>query len=138
MALNTSLVSPFTMHHIEHSTAAIQAAWAWGVAGVSAIGGVAHRYLGQSSTAPGTVKLIDAGFAGLFILALIWANIMQWRQRIADATIAQAAIEKRDEKLDQLEKEVRESLLADLRQANSARHQMIDLMKRQEGRDLSP
>lgn len=123
------------MQHIEHSTAAIQAVWAWGVAGFSAMGAVAHRYLGQSITPPGTEKLVDAGFAGLFILALIWANIMQWRQRIADAKTAQEAIEKRDAKLDQLEKEVRESLLTDLRNANATRHEMIDLMRRKENRD---
>lgn len=124
------------MHHsIEHAASAAQSVWAYSIAGASAIGGVAHRYLGQSLTPPGTEKLIDAGFAGLFILALLWANIAQWRQRIADAKSAQEAIDKRDEKLDQLEKEVRESLLTDLRNANATRHEMIDLMRRKENRD---
>lgn len=127
------------MHpHLETTACAAQAIWAYAIAGASAIGAVGHRYIGQTFTPPGTEKLIDAGFAGLFILALLWANIAQWRQRIADAKTAQAALDDRDAKLATLEKEVRESLLTDLRAANATRHEMIDLMRRKENRDTSP
>jgi hypothetical protein len=121
--------------HIEHSTNAIQTVWAYGLAGVSAVGGVLHRLIGQTITPPGTEKLVDAGFAGLFILALLWANIMQWRQRIADAKVYQAALDERDRRMSELEKTFRDSYVAELKAGNATRAEMIALMRRRDDRD---
>ena len=122
--------------HLETASSAAQVLIAYSLAGFSAIAAVCHRLIGDTlPLPPGSEKLIDAGFAGLFILALLWGNIAQWRQRQTDSKTFQDALNVRDEKLEALEREVRISLLTDLREANTSRHQMIALMQRKENRD---
>jgi len=109
-------------HHIETATSA---AVAFATAGASAIGALASRVLGSTiNLPPGMERILDLGFAGVFILALIYGLRIVWVSKLES-----------DKKHDELEKQVREGLMEDLKEANKTRAEMIDLMRRKESRD---
>ena len=69
-------------------------------------------------------RILDLGFAGVFIIALIYGIRIVWVSKLES-----------DKKHDELEKQVREGLMEDLKEANKTRAEMIDLMRRKESRD---
>ena len=113
------------MHHIEATTLAVKAAIGFAVAGASALGAIASATVGDSLP-PWTERILDVGFAGVFIVALIYALRMERMARI-----------KSDEKCDALEREIRDELKAELKAGNEARREMVQLMRRKESRDIS-
>lgn len=127
--------------HLESAAVSAKAAWAFGTAGFSALGALGSRLLGDSMP-PGTERLLDLGFAGIFILALLWGMRVQWLQRIADQAKADtreekliALVNEKEKRMNELEREFREGLRNDLQSAEASRREMIELMKGQRDRD---
>ena len=115
------------MHpHLETAALTLKAAWAFGTAGAAALGALATTILGDSLP-PGSERLLDLGFAGLFILALLYALRIVWMAKLES-----------DKKYDDLEKEIRETLANDVKEANRTRAEMVELMRRKEDRDTHP
>ncbi|MFM2242973.1 MAG: hypothetical protein RLZ97_1828 [Verrucomicrobiota bacterium] len=114
------------MHHAaDHLTNAVPA---FVTAGAAAIGAIGSRILGATNPLPaGLERLLDLGFAGIFIAALIYGLRIVWAAKL-DA----------DKKHDELEREIRTRLMAEIEQANKSRAEMIDLMRRKESRDTAP
>jgi hypothetical protein len=102
-----------------------QEGFAYATAFVSAIAWVASSLIGEMIL-PGTERLLDFGFAGVFVVSLIYALKIERQSR-----------ESLQKKYDVLEKEVRDALVSDLKEANRSRNEMIELMRRKEGRDLN-
>ena len=99
---------------------------AFATAGVAAIGAIGSRVLGATIELPkGFERLLDLGFAGVFIAALIYGLRIVWAAKLES-----------DKKHDDLEKEIRTRLMAEIEQGNKSRAEMIDLMRRKESRDL--
>lgn len=113
----------FSIVHLETTALTVKAAWAFGTAGVSAVVAIGSR-LFADALPPGSERLLDLGFAGIFILALLYGMRVLWLSKMES-----------DAKLADLEKEVRCGLLEDLRAAKASRAEMIDLMRRKENRD---
>lgn len=111
------------MHPIENAALAVKAGWAFGAAGASALVAIGTRIFADALP-PGSERLLDLGFAGIFIIALLYGMRTLWLSK-----------QESDKKLAELEKEVRDGLLEDLRAANASRAEMIDLMRRKESRD---
>lgn len=111
------------MHHIETASAAV---WAFATAGASAIGALGSRLVGATIDLPvGLERVLDLGFAGVFIAALIYGIRIVWISKLES-----------DKKHDTLEKEIRDGLVEDLKEANRTRAEMIQLMRRKENRDM--
>jgi endo-alpha-1,4-polygalactosaminidase (GH114 family) len=144
------------MIHLDHLSNASQFTWSLATAGVSAIAALtAQVYADALPAMGGFERLLDLGFAGVFILALLWGMRVQWNQRLADKTAAEAredaaakAVEAREEKLIKiiegkearmasLEKEVRDVLVTTVTQSAANQTEMLQLMRRREHRDLS-
>lgn len=102
-----------------------QEGFAYAMAFVSATAWVASSLIGEMIL-PGTERLLDFGFAGVFVVSLIYALKIERQSR-----------ELLQKKYDVLEKEVRDALVSDLKEANRSRNEMIELMRRKEGRDLN-
>jgi len=101
---------------------------AFATAGAAAIGALSSRILGASVELPaGLERVLDLGFAGVFIAALIYGLRIVWTSKLES-----------DRKHDELEREVRTRLMAEIEQANKSRAEMIDLMRRKESRDTAP
>lgn len=114
--------------HLETATAAAKIGWAFGTAGLSAFGALTSRFLGATIDLPlGLERVLDLGFAGVFIAALIYGIRIVWVSKLES-----------DKKHDELERQVREGLMKDLQEANRARGEMIELMRRKENRDTTP
>ncbi len=111
--------------HFESAALTLKAGWAFGTAGVSAMGAIGSRLLGDALP-PGSERLLDLGFAGIFIAALLYGMRVLWLSKVAA-----------EDKLAALEKEVRDGLRADMRDAQNSRAKMIDLMERKEDRDTA-
>lgn len=110
-------------HHIETATTAVVA---FATAGASAIGALASRVVGATiDLPPGMERILDLGFAGVFILALIYGIRIVWVSKLES-----------DKKHDTLEKEIRDGLIEDLKEANRTRAEMVQLMRRKENRDM--
>ena len=112
------------MNHFESATVAAKAVWAFGAAGASALGAVAST-IASDALPPGSERLLDFGFAGIFIIALIYGIRIVWISKLES-----------DKKHDTLEKEIRDGLIQDLREANKTRAEMVQLMRRRENRDI--
>lgn len=102
-----------------------QEGFAYAMAFVSSTAWVASSLIGEMIL-PGTERLLDFGFAGVFVVSLIYALKIERQSR-----------ELLQKKYDVLEKEVRDALVSDLKEANRSRNEMIELMRRKEGRDLN-
>ena len=111
------------MQHFESAAYTIKAGWAFGTAGASALGAIASTIASDVLPA-GSERLLDFGFAGIFIIALIYGIRIVWLSKLDS-----------DRKHDALEKEVRDALMSDLKEANQTRTEMIQLMRRKESRD---
>lgn len=98
---------------------------AFATAGFAAFGAIASRTIGASVELPaGLERVLDLGFAGVFIAALIYGLRIVWVSKLES-----------DKKHDDLEKEIRTRLMAEIEQGNKSRAEMIDLMRRKESRD---
>jgi hypothetical protein len=113
------------MSHLETAAMTAKAAFAFGTAGISAVGAIGSR-LFADALPPGSERLLDLGFAGIFIAALLYGMRIIWLSKLES-----------DKKHDTLEKEIREGLIADLKEANKTRSEMIELMRRKETRDTN-
>lgn len=102
---------------LETTALTVRAAWSFGTAALSAFGAIASRLLADALP-PGTERLIDLGFAGIFIISLLYCVRVLWLSKLD-------ALKKHAE----LEKEVRDGLLQDLREANKGRIEMIEALK---------
>jgi hypothetical protein len=104
------------MTHTDHIATAIPA---FATAGTAAIGALGSRVLGATVELPGGLeRLLDLGFAGVFIAALIYGMRAVW-----------ASKHESERKHEELEKEIRERLLNELEQANRTRAELIQLMR---------
>lgn len=117
---------------VEHVAAGVKTAIAFGVAGVSSATVLIADLTGAGVPA-WAARLLDYGMAGLFILALIYAiKVLR-----ADAAVLRADLEKKDGKIESLEKEIRDGLRRDLQDAHSSRQEMIRLMRKGDEREES-
>jgi len=92
---------------------------AFATAGTAAIGALGSRVLGATVELPGGLeRLLDLGFAGVFITALIYGLRAVWSSK-----------QESDRKHDDLEREIRTRLMAELEQANKSRAELIQLMR---------
>ncbi len=111
--------------HFESAALTLKATVAFGTCGISALGAIGSRLLADALP-PGSERLLDLGFAGIFILALLYGMRVLWLSKV-DA----------ENKLAALEKEVREGMRADMQEAQATRQKMVDLMERRENRDTA-
>ena len=116
------------MPPIDQAAVAAKLAWNFGAAGVAAFGAIATHVLG-SDMPQGMEGLAQLGFAGFFILALLGALKVVWDARIRDVQLLSDKLDSMAAQKAALEKEVRESLRQDLRDATASRQEMIRLMK---------
>ena len=111
------------MQHLEHASAAVVA---FATAGASAIAALTGRVIGATVDLPvGLERLMDLGFAGVFIAALIYGIRIVWVSKLES-----------DKKHDALEKEIRDGLIEDLKEASRTRNEMVQIMRRKETRDV--
>lgn len=113
---------------VETAAAGVKLAWSFGTAGVAAFGAIGSRLLADSFP-PGSERLLDLGFAGIFIMALLWALKIVWQSRANDISNLVQKLDMKDARIAALEKEMRDGLRQDLQEATASRREMIHLMK---------
>lgn len=92
---------------------------AFATAGTAAIGALGSRVLGATVELPGGLeRLLDLGFAGVFIAALIYGLRAVW-----------ASKHESERKHEELEKEIRERLMEELERANRTRSELLEIMR---------
>jgi hypothetical protein len=92
---------------------------AFATAGTAAIGALGSRVLGATVELPGGLeRLLDLGFAGVFIAALIYGLRAVW-----------ASKHESDRKHEELEKEIRDRLMEELERANRTRSELLEIMR---------
>jgi hypothetical protein len=92
---------------------------AFATAGTAAIGALGSRVLGATVELPGGLeRLLDLGFAGVFIAALIYGLKAVW-----------ASKHESERKHEELEKEIRDRLMEELERANRTRSELLEIMR---------
>jgi hypothetical protein len=96
---------------------------------VGAIGSMAGNFLAQNMPDGMPRSITEYGFAGAFIFFLIACLKILWDSKKADATAAIEREEKLNERVALLEKEMRDGLHNDLRNAEASRQEMINVLR---------